>query len=574
MKSRFLKLYLTVVLFWLFVTAVDVQSVELLQITNSDGEVTFSWPLVASNFVLQTTTGLDTSNGWTDLVLPTNVIGNRINASLALTNPQQLFRLRVPAASPAIPIFSLAIFYNLDLEINPGAGMAVNGRVHSNQNIWATGNGSGVSSLNFLGLVDAVGTIITTRSPLDPYYSPVTNSHVNFKNFAVQYAAPLSPVPAAVGYSVSSNLLAILNPPPAAYAPPNYVAAYSGQGTNYLENLVDLIISNPASGLAATKGTNLIVYYQNPNNAPGYLTPVLPDVAVSSNVVSSVPPVTNVVYAGYSFVTNVSFFDYREISTVQAVQINVRALNTWLTNRIALGSGNFTVNYIFPVLGVTNQSCTLGGQPYNQLNILGSTAKGHSINSIYVYNGVPPVAYTRLPAVRLMNGQQLPPDGLTVITPQPAYIEGNYNTTTNGQTFSMSLGDTTNTYPAALMADAVTVLSANWLDSYSITTPLPSRNSVSTVINTATLQGIVPSNGANYSGGVENFLRLLENWSGPLTLTYNGSIAVMFPSQYATNFWQNTGVYYNAPNRNWGFDNNFTNAAKLPPLTPEFFSGY
>ena len=80
MKSRFLKLYLTVVLFWLFVTAVDVQSVELLQITNSDAGVTFSWPLVASNFVLQTTTGLDASNGWTDLVLPTNVIGNRITA--------------------------------------------------------------------------------------------------------------------------------------------------------------------------------------------------------------------------------------------------------------------------------------------------------------------------------------------------------------------------------------------------------------------------------------------------------------------------------------------------------------
>jgi hypothetical protein len=43
----------------------------------------------------------------------------------------------------------------------------------------------------------------------------------------------------------------------------------------------------------------------------------------------------------------------------------------------------------------------------------------------------------------------------------------------------------------------------------------------------------------------------------------------MFPSIYATNFWQPTGNYYNAPTRNWGFDVNFMTQAKLPPLTPQ-----
>jgi hypothetical protein len=70
-----------------------------------------------------------------------------------------------------------------------------------------------------------------------------------------------------------------------------------------------------------------------------------------------------------------------------------------------------------------------------------------------------------------------------------------------------------------------------------------------------------------YSGGVENFLRLLENWSSA-SLWYNGSIVAMFPSQYATNFWQQTGNYYTAPTRSWAFDTNFTNLSKLPPLTP------
>jgi hypothetical protein len=43
----------------------------------------------------------------------------------------------------------------------------------------------------------------------------------------------------------------------------------------------------------------------------------------------------------------------------------------------------------------------------------------------------------------------------------------------------------------------------------------------------------------------------------------------MFPSQYATNYWQQTGGYYNAPNRHWAFDTNFMRQAGLPPLTPQ-----
>ena len=50
---------------------------------------------------------------------------------------------------------------------------------------------------------------------------------------------------------------------------------------------------------------------------------------------------------------------------------------------------------------------------------------------------------------------------------------------------------------------------------------------------------------------------------------YNGSIVVMFPSQYATNSWQQTGNYYTAPNRKWAFDTNFEAQVGLPPMTPQ-----
>jgi hypothetical protein len=278
---------------------------------------------------------------------------------------------------------------------------------------------------------------------------------------------------------------------------------------------------------------------------------------------------TNLYFAGYSFVTNVSFFDYRESDTGQVVQVNVAALNTWLTNRVLLPTNG--VNYFFPIFSpLPYTGAELGGEQYTLLNTTGGTAKGHSINSIYVYNNVP-LTTSQLPAVRIINGQQLPTNGLTVVTPQPMYVKGNYNTTTNGINFSLTLGNTTNTYPAGLFADAVTILSSSWNDSlYSSGYAENLRTPVDTVINAATLEGIVPSSNispTHYSGGVENFLRLLEAWSGSITLTYNGSIVVLFPSQYATNYYG--GGYYGVPRRQWGFDNNFNQANKLPPLTPQ-----
>ena len=94
------------------------------------------------------------------------------------------------------------------------------------------------------------------------------------------------------------------------------------------------------------------------------------------------------------------------------------------------------------------------------------------------------------------------------------------------------------------------------------------RNAGDTVVNAAFLAGIVPtSSSSGYSGGVENFPRFLENWSNK-TMTYNGSMIVMFPSKVAIAPWSGTGSYYSPPTRKWNFDNNFTDPNKLPPNTP------
>jgi hypothetical protein len=226
----------------------------------------------------------------------------------------------------------------------------------------------------------------------------------------------------------------------------------------------------------------------------------------------------------------VAFFNKREGQTVKTTEIDIAGLRSW----------------------------NAAGNPLK-------TALGRDINSIWVGDYRSQTSGTE-PGVRLVNGQTLPERGLTVATPQPLYVKGHYNAPSS----ALGTSNTTDTKPAALIADAITVLSSSWADSAS-SASLSSRIAANTTINAAFMAGIVPTVTGSYSGGVENFPRFLEDWNGR-TLTYNGSMIVMFPSQYATGTWKGTGGtfgIYNPPTRKWSFDMNFLNPTKLPPGTPE-----
>jgi hypothetical protein len=212
---------------------------------------------------------------------------------------------------------------------------------------------------------------------------------------------------------------------------------------------------------------------------------------------------------------------------------------------------------------------------------------GYNYNAIsgYIYSGITGYTYARItgvttnysyttnyiqfamPGVVLTNGALLPPNGLSIATPDPAYIVGNWNVTTNPSTaLSLQTTNTANTLPSAVYADAITILSPSWNPANNVTNNL--KTASSDTVNAAFLTGNVPSNGTYYSGGVENFPRFLENWSG-FNFYYNGSMVEMFPSQIANAPWPGTGTVYNPPTRDWTFDVNFTNPAELPPLTPK-----
>jgi hypothetical protein len=475
----------------------------------------------------------------------------------------------------AIPVFQYGAFYNMDMDDSPGQPMTMSGKVMVNGNIWMCPQA--LATFN-----DTVAASLLVTNADDP--NDQQNLTFNAGNLVYNGGSPLSHHDSLVmpiaGNSSMTNVEAILTIPPAGLGVPND-AAYAPSNQTYLYNECDLIISNSVTGNYGRSWytTNLSAYFSDYYNPSGRLILLTNDLiiykstSVNSNYLNNP---TNILFAGYSFVTNTLFYDFRESATVQVVQIDIAKFNTWLTNTTA--GGGYTWNV----------QC--GGSDGAHGD------KGHPIDSIYLYNAVPLISKSQLPAVRVVNGAQLPSaKGLTIATPQPLYVLGNYNIQTNaGATAGQLSINTTNTawtYPAGLMGDAISILSGNWSDTNSLAKSGSSYNAPESTsgnrvvtsnitVNAACLEGIVPSTFTTkkqYSGGLENFLRLNEDWNAnSISLWYNGSIVVMFPSIYATNFWIGPGNIsgypthnYTVPTRKWGFDCKLATLAGQPPCTPQ-----
>ena len=251
-------------------------------------------------------------------------------------------------------------------------------------------------------------------------------------------------------------------------------------------------------------------------------------------------------------ITNI-FPEEREHSTVKTTQIDMGKLSSWLLTNPAVvarfphdSSGVYSSGLYPNIMYVADNRTNSGASNY--------------LFSVRLTNGI------AIPTNMSANGTQ--PTGFSIATPNPLYVAGDYNCPNSS---ALGTTNTTQTFPASLASDALTILSDSWKDSWP--TNLSSRVASATTVNAAILSGIVFSTGSGstqFSGGVMNLPRLLEDWSG-VTLTLNTSIVNLYNSVKATNQFQNPGIYYNAPkSRQFSFDNNFTNYAKLPPGTPMF----
>jgi hypothetical protein len=152
---------------------------------------------------------------------------------------------------------------------------------------------------------------------------------------------------------------------------------------------------------------------------------------------------------------------------------------------------------------------------------------------------------------KLKNASALP-DATTFVSNLPTYIQGNFNVHTSSDP------DADSWKPCAVVADSINLLSNNWKDSLSNT----SQTASNTEYNMVFITGNVPTKSGQYSGGLENFPRFLENWNGKTT-TISGGFIQLFRSKYATGLWD--GSYYSPPVRNWGSEERFNDLTNLPP---------
>ena len=198
----------------------------------------------------------------------------------------------------------------------------------------------------------------------------------------------------------------------------------------------------------------------------------------------------------------------------------------------------------------------------------------------------PPALFRR--ALKLVNGSlinlpQCPGAvscGLTIATENPAYLQGDYNANSAGGGFADP------NVAASVAADAFTYLSDDWNDVNTFSSPFTVNGRQEKAANVYYRLGVVAGKGISFpipnwdtpgidgsqdfgtDGGVHNFLRYLERWTG--TLNYTGSIVSLYYNHQAIGLFNSGGNNYSPPNRAYAFDTNFLNPLLLPPRTPMF----
>jgi hypothetical protein len=310
--------------------------------------------------------------------------------------------------------------------------------------------------------------------------------------------------------------------------------------------------------------------------------------------------------------------DRREGRNIQVLQTNIRSLAIWnrdgravqidvagaVTSTFA-GIGTGTAGQIY------NMAAADTGAPAGSLRKFGLSATDRTegglvwhfnINTTNVSTEASATKYyyaagQSIYGFGFSDGKNLPAP-LTLATSQAIYLQGDYNTI-DGQAAAV-MGDTIAVLSNAC-SNADKVISCGDLNDGSgnpvkgtytgtnaIYSSTPSQLPVATetTIRAAFLSQTdrtVLGTGFRYSGGLNNYIRMLERWEG-IPLNYTGSFIslgspVEFSGPYKYGISGGGGdlvdrsqtyyFYYYPPIRNFAYDSNFNVASQLPPLTPK-----
>lgn len=482
-------------------------------------------------------TSLAAYPGWTGITY--NYLASvRLISSDTLDNPNPVNAGAKRAFQyTVVPIFQAMFFYQDNLEIYDPAVMQVGGLVHTNSNLYLSAPTS--STLTFTGNVSYSGT----------YYPGYGGGLASTGTSGV----------APPGAESWSNV---------AMATPTYDSSVSqvsqmyplGTGTSSANSVLSSTSSNPNinDGLheLIDPETTPLTTYPDPSQISNYRLYNQAGLIVKISGTAAHPTVTVTAANGTTLTS----------AQTTAIQAAVTSKSTMYDMREGqnVAVDNVSMSALSTVITGSNAASELSG--FNGI--------------LYIYDTT---SSSTERTIRLQNGNSLPGgtsatsyynNGLSVVSENPVYVQGDYNTGGTGSSVPTNSGTSTSAsptvsgysrVPAAVMADAVMLLSSGWSDSNASNTTVSSRMASNTTYNMAILAGVVPSTSSNYSGGANNYPRFLEDWNSR-TCTYYGSMAELFDSDTFQGTWD-TGNIYSPPQRLWYYDTNFSQPNGAPPGT-------
>jgi hypothetical protein len=474
--------------------------------------------------------------------IQTMVTGYNVTAVATMQGMEHTAHRMVNAL--ATPIFQFAVFYDNDLEINPGPNMTLGGRVHSNSNMYLNSGNTLTVNTNYMRAVGSMfrhrkddpsvstGTVTVRKWVDNPFDAAEPSEYFALYSGSQMFGMGLGGDPldsSFAGWDVDGNG-SVLDPgdwmpwgpgavgwwgPPAGYAGSvgqTVKDSAHGVQTAAVPLLDSIAMFEPTTGgswdFNAGTGEYVEVAAGTGSYSKGYYHDQagLSLLTKADGTVKAYGPGGVAILLPAGVATVKSIYDTRQGGFVNVTEINMAALNA---------SG------VFPANGLLYAASIGAGT--------GTSAGG----------------------VKLVNGSELSAK-LTVVSENAVYVQGNYNSV--------------NKKGAAVLCDAINLLSNNWNDSKTASSSLPTASD--TTFNLAFVTGnqeTVP--GSAYNGGLENLPRFHENWTNK-KCTLTGSLVNLWCSQHATGNWVYGGKYYTAPNRIWSYDTAFNSVANLPPFTP------
>lgn len=528
------------------------------------------------------------------------------------------------------PLFSHAIFYNMDLEFHPGPVMQMNGPVHSNGNIYV----QSIDGIRFYSTLNAAGDIYHGKKAAGDNvhtqngYVLVKNGDgdwVDFYNGSGLRSEHASYIDSRLGEAWRSaatnrwggnvstrahdvpklNMIGIpdyipdnpatttvnekFNPgfaviePQVAPDDPNFKGAESQtEQISYKAGLVfkvDRVIDS-----TATKGYRYDLSAYKYQRSDSSLPTSNPDVDTDDNLLITDLDLSAVQAKGYEILRvnkysedadlkpTGGFYDGRQATALDVIEMDVGVLASIINNGEGATGTADVWNGLYK-LDPTGGNVDWNGVVYVELPY-DSSASTRADKVMPARRDV---------ALRLVNGGTVPnpafaqnstnyDEGFTLATNGQLYIKGHFNADGLSGTGSPintddGLLSTSTEAPVALYADSITVLSSAFDDTKSKQGRL-SRKAVFTEVSAAFVTGLLPTKPgtSTISGGAHNLPRFLEDWKD-IDFRYRGSLVVLYESEAGIVPMGSNNNWYEPPNRKWGYNALFA-AGIYPPGTP------